>query len=59
MRVLGFALSWAAIASLATADAVNDLEATGRKQIDEYIASTSKTCTKEKLLVRREWYAPE
>lgn len=55
MRVLGFALSWAAIASLATADAVNDLEDAGRKQIDEYIASTSKTCTKDKLLVRREW----
>lgn len=56
MRFLELVLSWAAMTSFVAADAVNDLENTGRKQIDAYIESTSKTCTKDKLMVRKEWY---
>ncbi len=54
MRLLELALSWAAIATLVSGDAVMDLVTKGRPQIDDYMA-TSKTCTKEKLRVRKEW----
>jgi len=57
MQLLGITLL-AVLASLAAGDAVNDLEAKGRTQINDYIAGSSKTCTKDKLSVRREWYAP-
>ena len=51
------ALAWAVTASLVVGDALNDIENTGRKQIDDYIATKSKSCTKDKLMVRKEWYA--
>ena len=51
------AVNLLAIAGLAISDAVNDLETKGRTQINDYIAGSSKTCTKDKLMVRREWYA--
>ncbi|KAH8901347.1 Di-copper centre-containing protein [Thozetella sp. PMI_491] len=54
MKLLG--LVWAtALAILVAGDAVNDLEAKGRLQINDYIASGSKTCTKDKLSIRKEW----
>ena len=54
MQLVGITLL-AAFAGLAVCDAVNDLEKKGRVNIDEYIAKSSKTCTKDKLSVRREW----
>jgi len=41
--------------SLVSGDIVQDLSDKGRAQVDARIAK-SKTCTKEKLQVRREWY---
>ena len=41
---------------LCAADAVSDLVAKGRPAIDAAIAKST-TCTKEKLRVRKEWYA--
>ena len=52
---LGLVLSWALSAGLALGDAVNDLEAKGRTQLDAYMTSTSKACTKDKLTIRKEW----
>ena len=58
MQLVGVTLL-AAFAGLVVGDAVNDLEAKGRTQINDYIASGSKGgCTKDKLSVRREWYGP-
>ena len=54
MQLVGVTLL-AAFAGLVACDAVNDLETKGRTQINDYIAGTSKTCTKDKLMVRREW----
>ncbi|KAF2270213.1 Di-copper centre-containing protein [Lojkania enalia] len=42
------------LSTLCIADAVGDLQAKGRPNIDAAIAK-SKTCTKEKLQVRKEW----
>jgi hypothetical protein len=44
-----------ALVGLVTADAVNDLEASGRPALDAIISQSS-TCSSEKLEVRREWY---
>jgi len=55
MKTSGLALA-AALATLVASDAVNDLEAKGRLQINAYINNGSKTCTTSKLSVRREWY---
>lgn len=54
MRPLGILLA-TAFAVLVACDAVSDLEAKGRIQINDYISKTSKNCTKDKLNVRREW----
>ena len=55
MRLLGFAVL-SGLAAFAAGDAVNDLEAKGRLQINDYMANgTGKACTKDKLQVRREW----
>lgn len=43
-----------ALASIAAADAVNDLETTGREALDATIEQST-TCSKDKLEVRREW----
>lgn len=43
-----------ALASVAAADAVNDLETTGRAALDATIAQST-TCSNDKLEVRREW----
>ena len=42
-------------ASFAAADAVKDLQDKGRTALNTALAK-SKTCTKEKLQIRREWY---
>lgn len=42
-------------AAQAAADAVGDLQTKGRAAVDAQLAK-SKTCTKEKLQVRKEWY---
>jgi hypothetical protein len=51
MRLFGLL----ALAGLVAADAVSDLEAKGRPALDAAMAK-SKTCSKDKLQVRREWY---
>jgi len=43
-----------ALAGVTSGDAVNDLEAKGRLALNEQL-SKSTTCTKDKLMVRREW----
>lgn len=43
-----------ALASVAAADAVNDLETEGRAALDATIAQST-TCTEDQLQVRREW----
>ena len=43
-----------ALVSVALGDAVNDLENQGRVALNAQLAK-SKTCTKEKLMVRKEW----
>jgi tyrosinase len=48
------AVPWLLLVSLVSGDAVGDLQTKGRPAIDAAIAK-SKTCTKEKLQVRREW----
>lgn len=50
MRVLALL----ALAGLAAADAVSDLEAKGRPALDATMAKST-TCSKDKLQVRREW----
>jgi tyrosinase len=42
-------------AAQATADAVSDLQDKGRAAINAQLAKST-TCTKDKLLVRQEWY---
>jgi tyrosinase len=42
------------LSALCAADAVGDLQTKGRAALDAQLAK-SKTCTKEKLQVRREW----
>lgn len=42
-------------ANFAFGDAVLDLQKKGRPSLDAALAK-SKTCTKEKLEIRREWY---
>jgi tyrosinase len=42
------------LSTLCAADAVGDLQTKGRAALDAQLAK-SKTCTKEKLQVRREW----
>jgi tyrosinase len=54
MRFLETLLSWAAIAAVVTADAVNDLEEKGRPALEEHMAQ-SKNCTKDRLRIRREF----
>lgn len=49
------ALQWLLLLGPVQGDAVKDLQDKGRPAIDAAIAK-SKTCTKEKLQVRREWY---
>lgn len=44
------------LTALCTADAVSDLQTKGRPAIDAAIASST-TCTKDKVKVRKEWYA--
>ncbi|KAK1758292.1 hypothetical protein QBC47DRAFT_440839 [Echria macrotheca] len=48
------AVPWLLLASLVCGDAVLDLQNKGRPAVDAQIAK-SKTCTKDKLQVRREW----
>jgi len=48
------AVPWLLLMSLVNGDAVSDLQNKGRTAIDAALAK-SKTCTKEKLQVRREW----
>lgn len=48
------ALPWLLLAGLVSGDAVKDLQDKGRAAVDAQIAK-SKTCTKAKLQVRREW----
>lgn len=48
------AVPWLLLASLVSGDAVLDLQNKGRPSIDAQLAK-SKTCTKDKLQVRREW----
>lgn len=43
-----------ALISLVNGDAVLDLQTKGRPNLDAQLAN-SKTCTKDKLSVRREW----
>lgn len=57
-RLSAFALlavPWLLLLGLVSGDAVLDLQNKGRPAIDAAIAK-SKTCTKENLQVRREWY---
>jgi tyrosinase len=56
-RLSAFALlavPWLLLLGLVNADAVKDLQDKGRAAVDAAIAK-SKTCTKDKLQVRREW----
>lgn len=55
MRLSRFAFV-TVLAGLVAGDAVSDLAAKGRLQINDYLANTSKTCTPERLSVRKEWY---
>jgi tyrosinase len=55
MRITSFALALAATVGLVSGDALSDLEAKGRTQIDSWISTKSTTCTKDKLRVRKEW----
>jgi tyrosinase len=48
------AVPWLLLTGLVSGDAVADLEKKGRPSIDAQIAK-SRTCTKDKLQVRREW----
>ncbi|KAK0656242.1 hypothetical protein B0T16DRAFT_316403 [Cercophora newfieldiana] len=48
------AVPWLLLMSLVSGDAVGDLQTKGRAALDAALAK-SKTCTKEKLQVRREW----
>jgi tyrosinase len=48
------AVPWLLLVGLVSGDAVLDLQNKGRPSIDAQIAK-SKTCTKDKLRVRREW----
>jgi tyrosinase len=50
-------VSMSLLSVLCAADAVSDLATKGRPAIDAAIAKST-TCTKDKLQVRREWYAP-
>ena len=49
------AIASVALAGLVAGDAVNDLENKGRPALDAVIEAST-TCSKDKLLVRREWY---
>ncbi|KAK4218933.1 hypothetical protein QBC37DRAFT_304492 [Rhypophila decipiens] len=56
-RLLSFALlavSWLSLFGLVSADAVNDLFKKSKPNLDAQLAK-SKTCTKDKLEVRKEW----
>ncbi|KAF2205269.1 Di-copper centre-containing protein [Delitschia confertaspora ATCC 74209] len=52
--LLAFLVSLSLFSALSAADAVGDLQTKGRAAIDAQLAK-SKTCTKDKLMVRREW----
>lgn len=57
-RLLTFALlavQWLLLVSFVSGDAVGDLLKKGRPSLDALVAK-SKTCTKERLEIRREWY---
>jgi tyrosinase len=54
VRIASFALL--ALAQLVVGDAVKDLQDKGRPNVNNLVAK-SKTCTKEKLKIRKEWYA--
>lgn len=49
------AVPWLLLMSLVSGDAVKDLQDKGRPAVDAQIAK-SKTCTKQTLQVRREWW---
>lgn len=48
------ALAPVALASIAAADVVNDLENEGRPALDAAMAAST-TCSEDQLQVRREW----
>lgn len=48
------AVPWFWLAGLVAGDALLDLQTKGRTQLDAQLAK-SKTCTKDKLMVRKEW----
>ena len=55
MVVLRSSIAWLALLPLVWAgDVVLDLQNEGRSQVNAMVAK-SKTCTKEKLQIRREW----
>lgn len=54
MRLLRVVVS-AAFAAVVAADAVEDLQDQGRPALDA-VMEQSKTCSKDQLEVRREWY---
>lgn len=57
-RLLSFALlavPWLFLFGLVSADAVNDLLIKVKPNFEAQLAK-SKTCTKDKLQVRKEWY---
>jgi len=49
------AVQWLLLIGLVSGDAVGDLLKKGRPGLDALVAK-SKTCTKEKLEIRREWW---